>query len=46
MVAFFEENTPVCLRAYHPDYLATFEGARLRGRVLRTIADGREVFAA
>jgi glycine/D-amino acid oxidase-like deaminating enzyme len=36
MVAFIEEKTPVRLRAYpyHPDYLATLEGATLRGRVL------------
>ncbi len=36
MVDFLEDNTSVRLRAYpyHPDYLATLEGATLSGRVL------------
>ena len=36
MVDFLEDNTAVRFRAYpyHPDYLATLDGATLRGRVL------------
>lgn len=39
MVAFLEENSPVRFRAYphHPDYLASLEGATLRGRVLEPL---------
>ena len=39
MVDFLEDNTSVRFRAYpyHPDYLATLEGATLRGRVLEPV---------
>ena len=39
MVDFLEDNTAVRFRAYpyHPDYLATLEGATLRGRVLEPV---------
>jgi succinate dehydrogenase/fumarate reductase flavoprotein subunit len=39
MVDFLEGNTAVRFRAYpyHPDYLATLEGATLRGRVLEPV---------
>jgi succinate dehydrogenase/fumarate reductase flavoprotein subunit len=39
MVDFLEDNTPVRFRGYpyHPDYLATLEGATLRGRVLEPV---------
>ena len=39
MVDFLEERTEVHLRAYpyHPDYLATLEGATLSGRVLEPL---------
>jgi succinate dehydrogenase/fumarate reductase flavoprotein subunit len=39
MVAFLEDNTTVALRAYayHPDYLATLDGATLCGRVLEPV---------
>ena len=39
MVAFLEDNTAVALRAYpyHPDYIATAEGATLKGRVLEAL---------
>ncbi len=44
MVAFLEAGSEVRFRAYphHPDYLATAEGATLRGRVLEALPlDGR-----
>jgi succinate dehydrogenase/fumarate reductase flavoprotein subunit len=39
MVDLLEDNTAVRFRAYpyHPDYLATLEGATLRGRVLEPV---------
>jgi succinate dehydrogenase/fumarate reductase flavoprotein subunit len=39
MVDFLEDNAAVRFRAYpcHPDYLATLEGATLRGRVLEPL---------
>lgn len=39
MVAFLEDNTQVALRAYayHPDYLASLDGATLGGRVLEPV---------
>jgi succinate dehydrogenase/fumarate reductase flavoprotein subunit len=39
MVAFLEDNTSVAFRAYpyHPDYLATLEGATRCGRVLEPL---------
>ena len=39
MVDFLEDNTSVAFRAfaYHPDYLATLEGATLNGRVLEPV---------
>jgi succinate dehydrogenase/fumarate reductase flavoprotein subunit len=39
MIDFLEDNTAVRFRAYpyHPDYLATLEGATLRGRVLEPV---------
>jgi len=46
MVAFLEDNSEVRFRAYphHPDYLATAEGATLKGRVLEALPfDGRRL---
>lgn len=39
MVAFLEENSSVAFRAYpyHPDYLATLDGATLSGRVIEPL---------
>ena len=39
MVAFLEDNTSVAFRAYpyHPDYLATLQGATLSGRVVEPL---------
>jgi len=39
MIAFLEDRTSVAFRAYahHPDYLATLDGATLRGRVLEPL---------
>jgi len=46
MVAYLEDNSEVRFRAYayHPDYLATAEGATLKGRVLEAVPfDGRRL---
>jgi succinate dehydrogenase/fumarate reductase flavoprotein subunit len=48
MVDFLEDNTAVRFRPYpyHPDYLATLEGATLRGRVLEPVPFDAAVLGA
>jgi succinate dehydrogenase/fumarate reductase flavoprotein subunit len=48
MIDFLEDNTAVRFRAFshHPDYLATLEGATLRGRVLEPLPFDAAVLGA